>query len=45
MKNLSHFLEMTLDSKLNWKEHIIGIKAKVKKALNTIKAVAERMER
>ena len=30
---------MTLDSRLNWEEHIYRIKAKAKRKLNTIKVV------
>ena len=33
-------LGMTLDSRLNWEEHINNLKAKAKRALNTIKAIA-----
>ena len=31
---------MTLDSRLNWEEHINKLRAKAKRALNTIKVVA-----
>ena len=31
---------MTLDSRLNWEEHINKLKAKAKRALNTMKAIA-----
>ena len=31
---------MTLDSRLNWEEHINNLKAKAKRALNTMKAIA-----
>ena len=30
---------MTLDSRLNWEEHINKLRAKAKRALNTIKVV------
>ena len=38
-KESSHFLGMTLDSRLNWEENINKLKAKAKRALNTIKVV------
>ena len=31
---------ITLDSRLNWEEHIKKLRAKAKKALNSIKVVA-----
>ena len=31
---------MTLNSRLNWEEHIYRVRAKAKKTLNTIKVVA-----
>ena len=34
------FLEMTLDSRLNWEEHIGRIRPKAKRAINTIKVAA-----
>ena len=40
-KESTHFLGMTLDSRLNWEEHIKKLRAKAKRALNTIKVVAE----
>ena len=36
-----NILGMTLDSRLNWEEHIKKLRAKAKRALNTIKVVAE----
>ena len=33
-------LEMTLDSRLKWEEHINRVGAKAKRALNTVKVVA-----
>ena len=33
-------LGMTLDSRLNWEEHINNMKAKAKRALSTMKAIA-----
>ena len=41
-KESTHFLGMTLYSKLNWEEHINKLRAKAKKALNTIKVEAEK---
>ena len=38
-KESSHFLGMTRDSRLNWEEHINKLRAKAKRALNTIKVV------
>ena len=40
LKESTQFLGMTLDSKLNWEVHIVRIRAKAKRALNTIKVVA-----
>ena len=39
-KESTQFLGMTLDSRLNWEEHINNLKAKAKRALNTMKAIA-----
>ena len=39
-KESTQFLGMTLDSRLNWEEHINNLKAKAKRALNTMKVVA-----
>ena len=39
---LNYFLGMTLDSTLNWEEHINKLRAKEKRALNTIKVVTEK---
>ena len=39
-KKSTQFLGMTLDSRLNWEEHINNLKAKAKRALNTMKAIA-----
>ena len=39
-KESSQFLGMTLDSRLNWKEHVNKLRAKAKRALNFIKLVA-----
>ena len=39
-KDTTQFLGMNLDSKLNWEEHIVRVRAKTKKALNLIKVVA-----
>ena len=39
-KESIQFLGMTLDSRLNWGEHINNLKTKAKRALNTMKAIA-----
>ena len=39
-KESTQFLWMTLDNRLNWEEQINKLRAKVKRALNTIKVVA-----
>ena len=39
-KESTQFLGMTLYRRLNWKEHINNLKAKAKRALNTMKVVA-----
>ena len=39
-KKSTQFLGMTLDSRLNWEEHINKLRGKAKKALNTIRVVA-----
>ena len=39
-KESTKFLGMTLDSRLNWEEHVDRVRAKAKIALNTIKVVA-----
>ena len=39
-KESTHILGMTLDSRLNWEEHIDRVRAKAKRELNTIKVVA-----
>ena len=39
-KESTHFLEMTLDSRLNWEEIIKKLRVKAKRASNTIKRVA-----
>ena len=39
-KESTKFLGMTLDSRLNWEEHIDKTRAKAKRALNIIKIVA-----
>ena len=39
-KDTTQFLGMNLESKLNWEEHIVRVRAKTKKALNLIKVVA-----
>ena len=39
-KESTQFLGMTLDSRLNWEEHIEKTRAKAKRALNIIKIVA-----
>ena len=39
-KENTQFLGMTLDSRLNWEEHVDRVRAKAKIALNTIKVVA-----
>ena len=41
-KESTHFLWMTLDSRLNWEDHINKLRAKAKRALNTIKVVVGR---
>ena len=41
-KESTNFVGMTLDSRLNWGEHINKLRTKVKRALNTIKVVAEK---
>ena len=38
-KESNQFLRMTLDSRLNWEEHIKKLRAKAKRALNAIKMV------
>ena len=38
--NKYQFLGMTLDSRLNWEEHIDRVRAKGERALSTIKMVA-----
>ena len=38
-KESMHFLWMSLNSRLNWKKHIKKLRAKAKRALNTIKVV------
>ena len=44
-KESTQFLAMTLDSRLNWEEHINKVRAKAKRAFNFIRMVAEKMER
>ena len=39
-KESTRFLGMTLDSRLNWEEYINNLKAKAKRSLNTMKAIA-----
>ena len=39
-KENTHFLGMTLDSRLNWEEHIKKLRAKAKWSLKTLKVVA-----
>ena len=39
-KESTQFLDMTLDRRLNWEEHINKLRAKTKRALNTIRVVA-----
>ena len=39
-KESTQFLEMTLDSRMNWEEHIDKTRAKPKRALNIIRIVA-----
>ena len=39
-KESIQFLGMILDNRLNWEEHINKLRAKVKRALNTIMVVA-----
>ena len=39
-KESTRFLGMTLDIRLNWEKHINNLKAKAKRALNTLKAIA-----
>ena len=41
-KESTHILGMTLDSRLNWEEHIDRVRAKAKRELNTIKAVVSK---
>ena len=41
-KESTQFLAMALDSRLNWEEHFNKLKAKAKRALNTIKVVARK---
>ena len=41
-KESTNFLRITLDSRLNWEEHINKLRAKAMRALNTIKVVAEK---
>ena len=36
----TQFLEMTLDNRLNWEDHVNKLRAKAKRALNTIRVVA-----
>ena len=38
----TYFLGITLDSRLKWEEHINKLRAKAKRALNTIKVAVER---
>ena len=38
-KESTEFLGMTLDSRLNWKEHVAGLRTKAKRYLN-IKTIA-----
>ena len=40
-KESTQFLGITLDSRLNWEDHIKKLRAKAKRALNTIKVVSE----
>ena len=39
-KESTQFLWMTLDSRLNWEEHINKLRTKAKRALSTIREVA-----
>ena len=39
-KESTPFLGMTLDSRLNWEEHINKLRAKTKRTLNTIRVIA-----
>ena len=39
-KESTHFLRMTLDNRLNLEKHIKKLRAKAKKALNTINVIA-----
>ena len=39
-KESIQFLGMTLDSRKNWEEHINKLRAKAKRALNTVRVVA-----
>ena len=41
-KESTQYQGMTLDSRLNCEEHINNLKAKAKRALNTMKAIAEK---
>ena len=41
-KESTQFLEMKLDSKLDWEEHINKLRAKAKRALNTYGSVPEK---
>ena len=41
-KESTQFLGMTLDSRLNWEEHINKLRTKAKRELNIIKVVAGR---
>ena len=42
-KERTQYLVMTLESRLNWEEHINLLRAKAKKVLNTIRIVAEKI--
>ena len=41
-KESTQYLGMTLESRLNWKEHIDKMRKKAKRALNTIKVVVDK---
>ena len=41
-KEIIQFLKMTLDNRFNWKEYIDRVRAKVKRALKTIKVVGSK---